>query len=506
MTATAHPPINRVVIAGGGTAGWMAAAFLAKTFGDHLRIRLVESAQIGTVGVGEATIPPIRLFNDALGLDEQDLLHRTGGTYKLGIQFRGWGREGDCYMHAFGDIGRNLGMGHFHQYWLRSRQEGNADRLWDYSVTETAALACRFDPAKTLPDSPLAGIQYAFHFDAARYARYLRDYSERLGVERLEGKILGVQRRPDGLIDALALDDGRRIPGEIFIDCTGFRALLLGEGLGVGFQDWSRWLPCDRALAVPCAAPRPWLPYTQAIARTAGWQWRIPLQHRLGNGYVYCSGHLSDAAASAELLGGLEGAPLAEPRLLKFVAGRRKVFWQGNCVALGLAAGFLEPLESTSIHLIQSGITRLVHLFPDQGFAEATIAEYNRQSLFEFDRIRDFLILHYKATERDDSPFWRTCQNLPAPESLLHRLALFQAGGRVYRELGELFTESAWLQVMLGQNMQPRNHHPIADALSRRQLMQYMRDLKTIIRAAVARMPNHEAYIRAHCAAPTEDA
>ena len=480
----------------------MAAALLAKTLGRRLQISLVESAAIGAVGVGEATIPPIRVFNDALGLDEHDLLRRTGGTYKLGIQFRNWGRLGDCYMHAFGDIGRDLGMGSFHQYWLRSRGEGSADRLWDYSVNETAALAGRFDPAETLPDSPLAGIQYAFHFDASRYARYLRAYSERLGVARIEGKILQAERRPaDGLIQALVLEDGRRVLGDLFLDCTGFRALLLGERLGVGFEDWSRWLPCDRALAAPCAAPRPWLPYTQAIARTSGWQWRIPLQHRLGSGYVYSSRHLSDDQAAAELLGNLEGPALAEPRLLKFAAGRRKTFWQGNCVALGLAAGFLEPVESTSIHLIQSGISRLVHLFPDRGFAQATIDEYNRQSLFEFDCIRDFLILHYKATERDDSPFWRECGSMPAPESLNHRLALFRAAGRVYRDLGELFTEAAWLQVMLGQNVQPRSHHPIADVLSREQLMQYMGDLKTIIRGAVARMPGHEAYIRAHCAA-----
>ena len=389
------PPIERVVIAGGGTAGWMAAALLAKTLGPRLRICLVESAQIGAIGVGEATIPPIRLFNDALGLDEHDLLRRTGGTYKLGIEFRGWGRLGDCYMHAFGDIGRDLGMGPFHQYWLRSLREGNDDRLWDYFVNERAALAGRFDPAEQLPGSPLAGIQYAFHFDASRYALYLRAFSERLGVERIEGNILQAGRRPaDGLIQALA-----------------------------------------------------------------------------------------------------------EPKLLKFVTGRRERFWQGNCVALGLAAGFLEPLESTSIHLIQRGISRLLHLFPDQGFAPATIDEYNRQSLFEFDRIRDFLILHYKATERDDSAFWRACRELPAPESLLHRLALFRAGGWVCRDLGELFTEAAWLQVMLGQNVQPQSHHPVADVLSRTQLKRYLRDLKTIIRGAVARMPEHEAYVRSHCAA-----
>ena len=494
--------IERVVIAGGGTAGWMAAALLVKTLGANVKIHLVESAEIGTVGVGEATIPPIRHFNRALGLDEDDLLRRTQGTFKLGIRFRGWGRAGDCYTHAFGDIGRDLGMGHFHQYWLRALREGHAGRFWDYSVNETAALANRFDRIDVLPGSPLQGIVYAFHFDASLYARYLREYSERRGVIRTEGRIVEVARRPaDGYLESLILADGRRVAGDLFIDCSGFRGLLIEQALGTGYEEWPHWLPCDRAVAVPSEPVRPLTPYTQAIARGAGWQWRIPLQHRLGNGYVYCSRHVSDDEAAAALLDNLDSAPLAEPRLLKFTTGRRRKFWNRNCVALGLASGFLEPLESTSIHLIQTGISWLVRLFPDRRFEQANIDEYNRQCQFDFDRIRDFLILHYKATERSDTPFWRDCRDMSVPERLRHRLALFEAGGGVYRELGELFTESAWLQVMLGQNILPSGYHAIADGITGDQLRQFLRDLKTIIGGAVQRMPAHGEFIREHCAA-----
>ncbi len=480
----------------------MAAALLAKTMGSTVKIQLVESAEIGTVGVGEATIPPIRDFNRVLGLDENDFLRRTSGTFKLGIQFRDWGRPGDCYMHAFGEVGRDLGMGAFHQYWLRAVREGVAGRFWDYSVNETAALANRFDRIDKLPGSPLAGIVHAFHFDAALYALYLREYSERLGVDRVEGKIERVERHSDsGFIEALVLADGRRVAGELFIDCTGFRSLLLGQSLGVEYEDWSHWLPCDRAAAVPSEPVNPLGAYTRASARVAGWQWRIPLQHRIGNGHVYCSRYMSDDEAVAVLLANLDGNPLEEPRLLKFTTGRRRRFWHLNCVALGLAGGFMEPLESTSIHLIQTGISWLTRLFPDRRFEQANIDEFNRRCLFDFDRIRDFLILHYQLNEKDDLPFWRDCRNAPAPEALKHRLELFEAGGGVYRELGELFTETAWLQVMLGQNVHPRSHHSIADGLTSGQLAEYLRNLRTIIQGAVARLPQHEDYIRRHCAA-----
>ena len=499
-----HAPVQQVVIAGGGTAGWMAAALLARTMGSTVDIRLVESAEIGTVGVGEATIPPIRQFNQVLGLDENEFLRRTQGTFKLGIQFRDWGRAGDCYMHAFGEVGRDLGMGSFHQYWMRAVREGHAGRFWDYSVNETAALANRFDRIDKLPDSPLQGVVHAFHFDAAMYARYLREFSERLGVTRIEGKITQVERRADnGFIEALVLDNGDRVAGEFFIDCTGFRALLIGKALGVEYEDWSHLLPCDRAVAAPSEPVNPLGSYTRATARNAGWQWRIPLQHRIGNGHVYCSNYMSDDEAVATLLDNLDGAALDEPRLLKFTTGRRKQFWSRNCIALGLAGGFMEPLESTSIHLIQTGVSWLVRLFPDRRFEQANIDEFNRQCLFDFDRIRDFLILHYKLNEKDDLPFWRDCQNSPTPERLKHRLELFEAGGGVYRELGELFTETAWLQVMFGQNIQPRSYHSIVDGISSRQLQEYLDNLKTIIQGAVRRFPEHEEFIRRHCAAPS---
>ena len=493
--------VRRVVIAGGGTAGWMAAALLAKTLGRTLEITLVESEEIGTVGVGEATIPPIRTFNNVLGIDEDDMLRSTRGTFKLGIEFCDWGQLGERYIHTFGDIGRDLGAGQFHQYWLRSRAEGHRGSLWDYSVNHCAARANRFDRLERIADTPLAGILYAFHIDASGYAAYLRRYSEGLRVNRVEGRIEAVERRDDGFIQALVLSGGRRVTGDLFVDCTGFRALLIGDALGVGYDDWSHWLPCDRAVAVPSVGPEPLLPYTRATARDAGWQWRIPLQHRLGNGYVYCSEFLSDDEATATVLANLEGEPLAEPRTLRFRTGRRQTFWVRNCVALGLASGFLEPLESTSIHLIQAGVTRLVHLFPDKRFRAANIDEYNRQMLFEFDRVRDFLVLHYAATRRTDTAFWRHCQAMDLPQGLQHRLALFRAAGRVYRDLGELFTEAAWLQVMLGQGIVPESYHPIADAITADQLRGYLGNLRTIIVRAVSRLPEHGEFIRRHCAA-----
>lgn len=501
-----HDPVRRVVIAGGGTAGWMAAARLAKTMGSTLEIQLVESTEIGIVGVGEATIPPIRDFHELLGLDEDDLLRRVQGTFKLGIQFCGWGQPGDCYMHTFGQVGRtDLGPGDFHQYWLRAVREGYAGRFGDYSFNETAAQANRFIRMDKIPHSSLPGIAYAFHFDARLYARYLREFSEALGVTRIEGRIVEVKRRPaDGFIEALVLADSQRVEGDLFIDCTGFRGLLIEQTLGTGYEDWTHWLPCDRAVVVASEPVRPLRCFTQAFARDAGWQWRIPLQHRVGNGHVYCSRYMSDDEATATLLENLDGQPLEEPRLLRFTTGRRKKFWNRNCVALGLASGFMEPLESTSIHLIQAGIRRLVQLFPDRHFEQANIDEYNRQCQFDFERIRDFLILHYIANEKD-LPFWRDCRNSLAPEPLNHRLALFSAGGSVYRELGELFSQPSWVQVMLGQNLVPRGHNSIVDGIPAAELQQQLVDLTTIIRFTVQQMPGHEEFLGTHCAAPSPE-
>ncbi|MBB5519710.1 tryptophan halogenase family protein [Amphiplicatus metriothermophilus] len=496
-------PIRSVLIAGGGTAGWMAAAVLARAFGASLSIRLVESEEIGTVGVGEATIPQIRHINNFLGLDENAFLRETRGTFKLGIQFNNWARLGDSYIHAFGDIGLPLGLSPFHHYWLRAQAEGKRAPLWDYSLNAEAAKNNRFSRLERVGDSPLAGIKYAFHFDASLYARYLRRYAEARGVERLEGRIADAARRGEnGFIEAVVLENGKRLEADFFIDCTGFRGLLIEGALEAGYEDWTRWLPCDRAVAVACRHGGAMRPYTQATAQRAGWQWRIPLQHRVGNGHVYCSAHIGDDEAAAVLLSNLEGEPLDEPRFLRFTTGMRRKMWVKNCVALGLASGFMEPLESTSIHLIQSGLGRLVSMFPDRRFNPALIAEYNRQSRFEFERIRDFLILHYHANQRTDSAFWRECAAMSVPDALAAKIELFRGAGRIYREHEELFTEVGWLQVMLGQHVRPERYHPAADGLAPQKLDGFLGDIRILIERAVEAMPRHEDFIARHCAAP----
>ena len=496
--------LRRVVIVGGGTAGWISAALLARALGRQVRIVLVESPEIGTVGVGEATIPQIRLINTFLGIDEDELLRAVQGTFKLGIQFCDWHRIGHAYYHAFGEIGAPLGLLPFHAYWLRDRSRPDAADLWAYALNAQACEARRFDRRQRIGTSPLSGLRYAYHFDAGLYARHLRRHCDGAVVEAVEGTVIEVERRAaDGFIAAVHLRDGRRIEGDLFIDCSGFRGLLIEGALEAGYEDWSHWLPCDRALAVPSTRQGPMRPYTQALARSAGWQWRIPLQHREGNGHVYCSRYLSDDEACAMLLSNLEGEPLAEPRPLRFTAGVRKRFWSHNCIALGLASGFLEPLESTSIHLVQSGLGRLLALLPDRACAPALREEYNRQTRFEYERIRDFLILHYRATERRDTPFWRDCAALPMPASLAHKIALFRAGGRIVREGEELFTEGSWLQVMLGQGIVPHAYPALADTLPGPQFDGFLADLRTLIARAVADMPAHERFIANHCAAGT---
>ena len=502
MNDTSDTGIRKLIIAGGGTAGWMAAALLAKSFAGALKIELVESEQIGTIGVGEATIPPLKLFNDALGIDEDDFLAKTGGTFKLGIQFEGWGDPEDCYMHAFGDLGLDLGLGNFYQYWLRSRREGNQHRLWDYSLNEFAARHHRFDRIQKIPETPMQGLVHAYHLDAGLYAKYLRTFSEARGVTRTEGRIVSVHlHESQGHIESLQLEDGQLLSADFFIDCTGFRRLLIGQTLQVPFEDWTHWLPCDRAMTVPCESVLPMLPYTRAIARSAGWQWRIPLQHRLGNGHVYCSAFMSEDEAASILLANLDSQTSDDPRPLRFTTGRCREFWHKNCLALGLASGFMEPLESTSIHLIQSCVSRFVRHFPSSNKDEVTAQHFNRESLFEFDRIRDFIILHYKVNQREGEELWDACRHMEVPEGLAYRMKLFRQGAQVYRELGELFTEAAWVQLLVGQNLEPKNYHRLADNIDLQQLQGYMRDVQTIVVGAVKKMPDHADFIRAHCRA-----
>jgi tryptophan 7-halogenase len=499
-------PLKTLVIAGGGTAGWMSAAALARVLQGRYTIRLVESDEIGIIGVGEATIPAIRLFNQLVGIDENEFLRQTQGTFKLGIEFVDWGRLGSRYMHAFGKLGQDRWTLPFHQYWLRQRLAGRALPLENFSINRVASLRNRFMRATNeVPNSPLAEITHAFHFDAGLYARYLRGYSEAQGVQRTEGKIVDVHLHPhNGHVAALRLAGGELIEGDFFLDCSGFRGLLIEQVLKTGYEDWSHWLPCDRAIAVPCASVAPLTPYTRATARAAGWQWRIPLQHRIGNGHVHSSRHISEDEATAVLMAHLDGEPLAEPRTLRFVTGKRKKSWNKNVVAVGLASGFLEPLESTSIHLIQSTIARLLAHFPDGGHDPVLVDEFNAEADFEMERIRDFIILHYHATARDDTPFWRQCRTMEIPPTLRRKIDLWRAQGKLVRDNGELFTEPAWLQVMEGQGLLPRTCHPLAGLMSDDELDGFVGRVGQVIARCVDTMPGHAEFIAQYCQAPRQ--
>ncbi len=495
--------VTEIVILGGGTAGWMTAAALAKVLSPEYSIRLVESEEIGIVGVGEATIPMIKLYNQALDLDEYEFMRQTMGTFKLGIEFVNWGKPGDSYIHGFGKIGQDLGLVPFYQYWLKMHQAGKAAPLDDYSINTVAARQNRFLPPVTdRPNSPLADIAYAYHFDASLYARFLRKYAEDRGVTRFEGKVVGVEQNPEtGYINALTLDKGDRVAGQLFVDCSGLRGILIEQTLKTGYTDWTHWLPCDRAVAVPCARTQTLTPYTRSTARDAGWQWRIPLQHRVGNGHVFSSKFMSEDEATSVLMNNLEGEPLADPRVIRFVTGKRNQFWNKNVVALGLASGFMEPLESTSIHLIQSSIARLTAFFPHGGFDQADIDEFNQHSHFEFDKIRDFLILHYHATERDDTPFWNYVRTMDVPESLTRKMALFNSNGRIFREGSELFAEPSWVQVMHGQRMAPKSYHALVDVYSEEKIADYMQNIRGVIANCMRVMPTHEEFIERQCKA-----
>lgn len=489
-------PIKKILILGGGSSGWMAAAMLSQMLGKTIDITLIESSEIGTVGVGEATIPPIKIFNQVLGLNELDFLKKTQGTIKLGIEFENWGREGDRYMHAFGSIGPTLGGTKFRYHWLRARHEGKNDSFWDYSLNYQAAKQNKFAPLAKIPDTNYDGLVYAYHFDAGLYAQMLRTYSEARGVKRIDSKILQVHKDPDsGHLSSVDLESNQRLEADLFIDCSGSRALLIGEALGVGYDDWSHWLPCDRAAAVPSEAVHPIAPYTRSIAREAGWQWRIPLQHRTGNGLVYSSRYLSEDEAAHQLVSNLDSAPLAEPRTIRFLTGRRRQQWHKNVVSLGLSSGFLEPLESTSLHLVQSGIIRLFKLFPRAEIQDTDVEEYNRQSKLEFESIRDFIILHYHLNDKPNSPFWKECRSTEKPESLLRRIALFAKSGHVFREQEELFGELAWEQVMLGQGIVPEDYHTLADTMTKVEFEKFLAGLKQVINKTTAKLPSHDQFL-----------
>jgi len=498
-------PVRNIVIVGGGTAGWMTASALAKVLEGRCTIRLVESDEIGIIGVGEATIPHIGEFNRALEIDEDEFMRATQATFKLGIEFVNWGAVGDRYIHGFGFVGQATQALPFHHFWLRMRRAGKALPLEAYSINTAAPRAAKFMRARRdMPGSPVADISHAFHFDAGLYARYLRAYAERRGVRRTEGKIVRVsQREGDGFIDAVVMESGERVEGDFFVDCSGLRGLLIEQTLKAGFEDWSHWLPMNRALAVPCRSAGPLLPMTRATAHRAGWQWRIPLQHRTGNGHIWCSAFMEQDEAARILLDNLDGEPLADPRPLKFTTGRRRQFWVRNCVAVGLSSGFLEPLESTSIHLIHTAVSRIISFFPHAGFDAADIAEYNAMTQWEYERIRDFLILHYKATERDDSPFWDYCRTMPIPETLARKIELFRSNGRVFRDLQELFAEPSWLQVMIGQRIVPQGYHPFADLRPEAEVDAYVRNVAEVIGKCVNVMPTQAQYIAEHCAAAT---
>lgn len=494
--------IRNVIIVGGGTAGWMTAAALATVFGDSLQITLIESEQIGTVGVGEATIPQLRLFNATLGIDENDFLRRTQGTFKLGIEFADWNEPGHRYIHAFGSVGGPAqGQVPFHQYWLKRHLQGKAGPLGDYTFNTLAARAGRFLRGADVENSPLSNIAYAFHFDASQYGRYLAELAQARGVRRLEGKVVHTHLQPhDGFVESVQMQDGQRIAGELFIDCSGFRGLLIEQALHTGYENWKQWLPCDRAVAVSSVADIHPLPITRATARAAGWQWRIPLQHRVGNGYVYASDYLNDDEAATALLAGLDAPALTEPRTLSFQTGMRRQFWNRNCVAIGLSSGFLEPLESTSIHFVQSAISHLVKFFPRRDFCAGGRDTFNRLTRFEFERSRDFLILHYLSNGRSE-PFWQACREREIPAALQEKIDLFRHTGSIVREGEELFTESGWLQVMLGQGMMPRAYHPVVDRLSEPELDGYLEGLRGVLRRSVEAMPAHDAFIARHCRA-----
>jgi len=485
--------IKKVVIAGGGTAGWMAAAAIAKTIGKNLDIVLVESDEIGTVGVGEATIPTLQYFHQLLKINESEFLKATNGTFKLGINFENWRDVNEDYMHAFGVTGNDCWAAGFQHFWLKGKNAGIAGEFGEYCLENVVGLNEKF------AQLPKNGLNYAYHMDATKYGQFLRKIAESNGAIRKEGKIAQVNLdHSTGFISSLTLTNGEEIEGDLFLDCTGQRALLIEGALHTGYEDWSHWLPNDSAIAVQTKSTEQPKPYTRSIAHKFGWQWRIPLQNRVGNGIVYCSHYVSDDEAKATLLNNIEGETITEPRVIKFRTGMRRKHWHKNCVAVGLASGFLEPLESTSIHLIQQSIVRLLRMFPQHDINNGDIDEFNEQTRFEWETTRDFIILHYKVTNRNDSPFWRHCRNMEIPQQLAHRIKLFEDTGRVFRKNNELFDDS-WMQVMIGQGLTPKSYHPIVDNMSEEELIKFLKHIKSNIANVVTQLPAHGDFIKQYC-------
>lgn len=493
-----HQPVKKVVIAGGGTAGWMAAAALGKVLGKTLDITLVESDEIGTVGVGEATIPTILTLHEVLKIKEQDFLTAVQGTFKLGISFENWRDVGEDYIHSFGFTGKDHWAAGFQHFWLKGQQLGMVKEYGEYCAEWLAAKQNRF---AVLPNLTL---NYAYHFDSSLYAKFLRGIAEENGVVRREGKIAEVRQNPfNGYISELQLSDGAVVEGDFFIDCTGFRGLLIEQALSAGYDDWTHWLPSDRAVAVQTESVGPPIPYTRAIAHESGWQWRIPLQHRVGNGLVFSSKFWSEDEATEKLLSNVQGAQITDPRVIRFQTGTRRAHWKKNCVAMGLSSGFMEPLESTSIHLIQRSVIRLLQMFPHDGVRTPDVHEFNQQMQFEMDNIRDFIILHYHVTNRRDTPFWRHCASMEIPDSLKHRIELFKQSGRVFKVPTELFGENSWVQVMLGQGLVPEQYHPIVDMMSEEELKSFLEGIKGSVGNMVAQLPEHQQFINHYCSIPT---
>jgi len=493
--------IRSIVILGGGSAGWMTAAALSSLLSPkNVQITLIESEQIGTVGVGEATIPDIINFNRLLGIPEDVFMKATNATFKLGIEFNNWGKLGDSYFHPFGTHGADMQGIDFYQFWLHLRQTKQNFNYYDYSLCSQAARENKFALPSNDPRSVLSQLRYAYHFDATLYAKFLRGYSEDRGVKRIEGRVNEVKlNSKEGQIQSLELESGQSISGEFFFDCTGFRSILLGTELGVKFEDWTHWLPCDSAQAVACAHNGPLKPYTVATAKTAGWQWRIPTQQRTGNGHIYSSEFLTDDDARESLLIDLDGPAHGEPRKLKFTTGCRTKFWEKNCVSIGLSAGFLEPLESTSLYLIQMGISRFISLFPNSPLSPVVRQEYNRQMRQLFDQVRDFIILHYCATEREDTPFWAYCKNMALPDTLTHKIELFKEAGRIFRYEDELFAKNSWTAVFFGQNVFPKSVDPIVVDIPVSDVDHSLTSMRNAMNAAVKSMPTHAQFIEKYC-------